>query len=97
MSHENMLTDSSIITDIRPVFNDSRSGILGSIITFTMMLELSSQDSDKRVSIAMDLKDVEELKRSCEMAIEKGKEAQSVMQDKCGFDTFIMGEEDYGL
>ncbi|MRG72874.1 hypothetical protein GH722_13990 [Alphaproteobacteria bacterium HT1-32] len=97
LDHNNLLVESKILTDIRPVFNEEKSHILGSIVTFTLMLEVSGRGEDVKFDVALDLSDVESLKNSCQDAIEKSKVAQALMEKKCEVDSYISGEEKYAF
>lgn len=91
--YTDLLQDAKILTDIRPVFNEDASGILGSIVSFTLRLSLNGREGRKSLSITIDEKDVEKLKQICERALKKAETAKNFM---CKHDikrTFICGEE----
>lgn len=91
--YTDLLQDVKILTDIRPVFNEDASGILGAIVSFTLRLSLDGREGRKSLSITVDKKDVEKLKQVCERALKKAGTAKNFM---CKHDvkrTFICGEE----
>lgn len=91
--YTDLLQDVKILTDIRPVFNEDASDILGAIVSFILRLSLDGREGRKSLSITIDEKDVENLKQICERALKKAKTAKEFM---CKHDikrTFICGEE----
>jgi hypothetical protein len=90
---EHIYDDARILTDIRPIFNETKSEIVSAIIC--QRLRLAYRDGTKEpivLSIAMDRNDVEELKRACEEALEKMSIAGGLVK-KAGLETFN-GEEE---
>ena len=85
-------TASRILTDVRPVFDDERNTIVGAIVTQTLRIEYASDDGDKSVAIALDSRDIEQLKKACEEALRKGVCARELIEDKLHVDTIIPGE-----
>lgn len=80
-----------ILTDIRPVFDDERNKIVGAEITQTLRIEYSSPEGDhENISMALDARDIERLKTSCEQAIRKADAARALVSDKV--ETIMPGE-----
>lgn len=91
--YADILQNVKILTDIRPVFKEDASDILGAIVSFTLRLYLDGREGSKSLSIALDKEDVEKLKQICERALEKAKTAKSFMHKNNIQRTFIFGEE----
>jgi hypothetical protein len=89
-----LLQNSKIITDIRPVFNEAGSEILGALVSFTLRLHLDSISGSSSMSIALDQADVKKLLEACERALKKAKTAQAFMRTGGINQTFISGEEE---
>lgn len=90
---ERILESARIISDIRPVFNDDRTEIIGTIICSTLRLAYTDGDNDKSITIAMDEEDLRNLAKECERALTKiavGKRFPAEHQD---IETFVCGEK----
>jgi hypothetical protein len=69
---ERFCVGARIITDIRPVFDEQRSSIVGSTIRQTLRLEYMSIDGTvTSVSIGLDANDISRIRRACEEAMRK--------------------------
>lgn len=90
--YANLFQNAKILTDIRPVFSDDASDIYGATISFTLRLYYDSLDGSKNISIALDAKDVNNLKDTCLRAIRKAERAKRFMVDSDIQNTFICGE-----
>ena len=91
--YTDLLQDVKILTDIRPVFNEDASGILGALVSFTLRLSLDGREGRKSLSITVDEKDVEKLKQICDRALKKAETAKDFMCKHNIKRTFICGEE----
>lgn len=81
-----------LVTDIRPVFNDSRGAIVGAAITQTLRIDYMTHDGDEvSVALALDNKDVAQLKEECDRALRKGEVTNKMMEPIVP--TIIAGEE----
>lgn len=67
----NLLLESRIITDIRPIFNDAGNAILESIVTHSLVVKYSDGESTKKIHLSMDAEDIATMKRLCERAEKK--------------------------
>lgn len=65
--HQNILLDSRIITDVRPIFTSNANKIVEAIITHSLVLYYSDGDSRKKIHLSLDAKDVSDL-RKCAIA-----------------------------
>lgn len=71
-----------ILTDIRPVYDDMRNTIIGADIIQTLRLEYFSPELENgTISIALDMPDVEQLKKCCEDALQKAEAARKLMEN----------------
>lgn len=96
--YQNLLNNICLVTDIRPVFNRKGSEIVGSIISQTLSLSYRSRDGRRYdITIALDEKDIENLKEECDRAIEKGEAARKLISGKVKIPSFHVGEEIYDL
>ncbi len=93
--YTNLLRNIKILTDIRPVYNEEATEILGAVVSNTLRLYYDSSEGTISLSIALDEEDVENLLDSCTRALEKAKTAQRFMREKGDIDTFLCGEEVY--
>ena len=90
---EDLCIGSRILTDMRPVFDDQRAEIIGTIITQTLRVDYTSQTGTQNtISISMDEKDIEQLKKACESALQKAVNAKKLIQIVCGKETLMPGE-----
>jgi hypothetical protein len=80
-----------IVTDIRPVFDQTDSAIRAAVISYVLRLYYDSQDGDHSISVAMDSHDVESLLKSCQRALAKARTAERTMAG-AGIPAVIAGE-----
>jgi hypothetical protein len=89
---ERLYTRARVLTDIRPVFDDSRNVIVGAEITQTLRLDyLSSEADNKTITIALDIADIEQLKKCCDDALQKASAARKLIDDT-GLEVVLPGE-----
>lgn len=68
---------SRMTTDIRPVFNEPRSAIVGAILVHTLRMEYMTPEGEQHsVSIVMDMDDVKKLQEACTQTIGKAEVAK---------------------
>jgi hypothetical protein len=89
--YANLLRWTRVLTDVRPIFNEAGDGIQGAVVSFTMRLRYSNAGGEHDMSIALDEKDIETLRRQCERAMMKAKTARSVMVDRCRVPAVVSG------
>jgi hypothetical protein len=93
--YQNFLMDTKTLTDIRPIFDDQHTTIVGTVINQTLRIEYSGVDGDMlSMSICIDANDLENLLISCQEAIKKAKVAASLVKDKWNVDTVTISEFD---
>ena len=67
-SHQNVLHDTRIITDLRPVFDDSAQSIKQITMTFTLDVDFYDGTENRSIYFALDAIDVINLRKACERA-----------------------------
>ena len=90
--YANLLRTARIITDVRPIFNESAEGIDGAVISHVLRLKYTGQDDESSLSIVMDATDVRRLLAECERALTKGAVAQNWLMEGKAIQTHISGD-----
>jgi hypothetical protein len=70
-AHEYELVGMRLITDARPVFDESGDKILQTVVSHVLSLDYHKGDSHRAVQFALDAQDIVELRRLCERAERK--------------------------
>ena len=78
-NYANLLSSAQIITDMRPIYDDDHTAIIGAIIANILRLEYFSESGRHGLSIALDDRDIRRLQRSCEEALKKTEVAQAFL------------------
>lgn len=91
--YANLYRKGRIIADIRPLFSDDATSVVGSVVSYTLRLRFDRSDGDQELSIAMDQRDVEELSLQCARAIQKGRTARDLMLQHRQIPTIITGDK----
>ena len=89
--YPNLLRSARIISDIRPIYNDTVTDIEASVVSYTLRLRYSNSDGECDASIALDHADVLQLADQCDRAIRKSIIAKAMMNNK-GIRTAISGD-----
>ncbi|WLD14895.1 hypothetical protein [Planctellipticum variicoloris] len=87
----NLFRRGRILADVRPLFNQTNDDIEGVVISYTLRLRYDNVAGDHDLSLAMDQRDVEQLKQECEKALKKGATAKGKMA-ALNLAAFITGE-----
>lgn len=95
--HENILSSASVLTDIRPVFDDNREAVVGDIVYITLKLYFMNSEDRKQLSLALDMNDVSNLITKLQNAQGKARALQDRLSSGIKSDVFIAGEEIYGF
>ena len=90
----NLLQNSKIVTDVRPIFNEEATKIEGAIVSFTLRLYYDSIAGSQSMSIALDEQDVEKLLQTCQRALTKAETAKAFMLNSGVKKTVISGGEE---
>ncbi len=94
--YANLLRRTKILTDIRPLFNESADEIEAAVVSYTLRLRYDSADGEHELSIALDESDIKTLAAQCERALMKSATARSLMTDTCGVSVTVSGEVNDG-
>ncbi len=90
---ERIYTRARILTDIRPVFDDARNEIVGANVTQTLRLDYTSRnDLSTSLSLALDMSDIEELRKCCEDALRKANISRERIEASWGIEAALPGE-----
>lgn len=90
---ENSLHSTRIISDIRPVFNQERTAIIGEILCSGLRLDYYNGSYDRNsISIAMSEEDIKHLSEECVKAINKIEVEKKVVKDTMNIETYVSGE-----
>lgn len=81
-SHQNVLTEAKVFTDIRPVFNSDGTVIIQMVVTHVLSLVYSDGSGERRIQIAMDATDAEDLGELCGRAKQKALVVKEQFKDK---------------
>lgn len=91
---ERLYARSRILTDIRPVFDDHRNEISGFNIVQTLRMDYFSSDGDQiNISIALDMKDIDQLKVACEDALKKANVVRNLIEKNTQYEAALPGED----
>ena len=90
--YANLYRQVRILTDVRPLFNEAGDSIEGAVISFTLRLRFDNVEGDHDISIAMDERDVKQLKDQCERSLTKAVTARQAMANGLNLPTFVTGE-----
>ncbi len=69
--YEHALIDISIVTDVRPVFDEEAKEMLRGIVANVLAIDYTEGNGSKRLFVAMDSRDIEKLRKQCERAEKK--------------------------
>lgn len=92
--HDHLFESAKIITDIRPVFAEDASDIVAAVITYTLTLGYYSGGKYRRLSIAMDSKDLQKMGEQCARAEKKGVRVQALVQSGLAVGAVIAGHDE---
>jgi hypothetical protein len=67
-THENVVYEVKVITDLRPVFSKAGDKILESVVTHTLLIEYFDGSRSTRIELGLDASDLAELRKVCERA-----------------------------
>lgn len=70
-AYQNVLEETRIFTDVRPVFDEEGENVLETVIVHLLTIGYFDGSHSSRIHVAMDAADVSELKRLCERAERK--------------------------
>lgn len=88
-----LLMGTRILTDIRPIYDDSGDEIKGAVVSHTLRIFYDSRAGESELSLTLDLSDIEVLKAQCERALRKMKSAEQLLL-KAKIPMFVTGKSD---
>lgn len=91
--YANLLRNIRILTDIRPLFDDTADSIDAAVISHTLRLQYDSADGEHELSIAMDEVDIGKLQAQCDRALKKSAAARNLMEHSAQVPTVQSGQE----
>jgi hypothetical protein len=80
-THQNVLVQARIVTDLRPVFNDDADVVLQALATHQLVIDYWEGPNSRRIEFALDAADVAELGRLCERARKKASCIKHVLKE----------------
>jgi hypothetical protein len=83
-----------IVTDIRPIFDEDRTEIIGATLTQTLRLQVYANFQYQEHSCVISAEDIAHLRDQCDRALKKAESARKLIEDKCRLDV-VIGQE-YG-
>ncbi len=92
--YANLYQGAKILTDIRPIFDETDCKIEGSVISFILRLYYDGYDGSKNISVALDIDDINKLIDNCKRAIKKAEISKIFMQKNDISKTIISGENE---
>ena len=81
ISHQYVVVDANIITDLRHVFNDSGDKILEALVTHSLILSYLDGGKRSRMHFTMDARDIADLKKLCDRAQTKAATLEIALRD----------------
>jgi hypothetical protein len=91
---ERILSDSRILTSIRPIYTAKRDEIVSGTLVQTLRLDyVNSAGRSDSISIAVDLSDIIQLKEICGQAEEKARVARQRLEKDWGIEVLMAGED----
>lgn len=79
--YANLLRNARVITDVRPVFDDSVESIDGAVVSHVLRLKYTGIDDETSLSIVIDTTDIQRLLEECERALSKGNLVRNWLRD----------------
>lgn len=98
--YSDVMLSSNVITDIRPVFDNDRSEVLGGVVTQTLRIHYVGGDSpynEQEISLSLDRDDIDKLIKELEKAKNKSKSAKEFLAAAVGDNVLVSGEDTYGF
>ena len=89
-AHQHLYLESSLITDVRPIFSQDASRIIRLIVSHVLTIEYTdASKTPSVVSVMMDSEDIELLRQACERAKKK---AQTITEKMADFHPIVLPE-----
>jgi hypothetical protein len=94
---DHIYQNSVIVTDIRPVFSDSPSEVVGFISIQDLHLDFYRSGRRHHLVLAVDRDDIRELRSACDRALSKIETSLSLVEEKFGVKAVVAGEDRIGF
>ncbi len=92
--HANILTETRVITDIRPVFSFDATKPIAAVICHTLRIAYTSEADTRHVAFALDTDDLRELVKVCERALTKADALSAYLKQPTALPSRIAGSDD---
>jgi len=92
-SYANTLVGTELITDLRPVFDEDAAEIERMSTSFVLSLEFYEGGQNRSLDLALDLRDIQRLKKQCLRAETKAKTIKQVLRDQ-PWTTVVVGQDE---
>lgn len=92
--HTNILTDTHVITDVRPVFDRDATKPIAAVICHTIRISYHDKGEHRHLALALDTADLERLVRDAKRALQKAEVMNRYLQSPTALPTRIAGNED---
>jgi hypothetical protein len=93
---EKVYSSAKVVTDIRPIFTEDRSKVLGAVVLHNLCLhyfDANSDVNDLQVRLALDSDDIEKLIEELREGLKKARVAKESLGPIFGENTYVVGEE----
>lgn len=94
--HSDILTETHIVTDIRPVFDNDHESIERALIVQTINIEYFNNRQKRSISLAMDNADLIQLRKGIEKALVKATLAKQLIESKAEISVLVPGDSNVG-
>lgn len=78
--HENVLLNSRLLTELRPIYNSAGDSIVNTVLTTTLLVRYRGHGLRQEMQFEMDLNDISSLRAECERAERKIATAKRMFQ-----------------
>jgi len=92
-SHQNVLREARVLTDLRPVYDNAGARIVRMVVTHQLVMDYLDGSSRKRLYVAIDADDLKKLEEQCRRAEDKAGVAAESLKDM-PWPTSRIGEKD---
>lgn len=90
--YANLLRRTKILTDVRPLYDESAETIEAAVVSYTLRLHYDNNSGEHDLSIALDESDIRGLIVQCNRALKKAETARNLVTDKCNIAVTVSGE-----
>jgi hypothetical protein len=94
--HTNILTETRLITDVRPVFDADATKPVAAMICHTLRIAYTADGASKQLAFALDTQDLRSLAKVCERALRKADVLSAYLKEPTALPSRIAGSSDDG-